>query len=744
MRNYYGWLFVSVCAASVLHPISAAAEAAPAQTAPPQIAEVTVTAEKRESSLQTTPIAIEVVAGAALEERMITNIEGLAATLPNVQFGANTGQARVSLRSLGTDVVGQGNEGRIAFHQDGVYLGHPEAQLLGFYDIERIEVLYGPQGTLYGRNATGGAINVITRAPTHDLNGYLHGEFGNYRATHFEGAVGGSILPGVDGRLAFMTDDHAGYGRNLFNGMGVDDNHTKSVRGKLRFDLGSHADLTVAADYMRERDRANGYRLVGQAGLTPGAPPLKGLLYGGITTTDGWDVATDSGPYDRRSFGGGTADLHVYLGEFNLRSITAYRTQDVSLQTDLDQTTADLSQAYVTANAHTWSQELQLSRDFSRGSWMLGAFYYNDKFFGGTNLIAPPAFLRPFPASLALTQGFTLTGYLGTEAYAGFVNLRYELTDALTLRAGVRYSSETKSVNEINVVDIVTPWPPTEPFGSPCHPTDFACKHQTTSKSFASLKPSATLEYQPAERLMLYLTYATGFKSGGYNLGSAQAPYNPEDIRDYEGGLKSAWLGGRIRLNAAMFYYKYRNLQLSKNFGTVVQVVNASAATVKGAELNISALPTTNLKLETNVGLLDSKYDSFVTVDAARPSLGPLDLAGNHLTQAPRYTINLAAEYNIPIPSGSVTFRAEERLIDKVYFTPYNLNNQSQSAYTKTNLFLRYKAADDHWNGALFVRNLESRRIKTNTNVSSVLLGYPILGGFEAPRTFGIQIGYDF
>ena len=312
MRNYYRWLSASVCAASVSHAISAA-EVTP-DPAPPLIAEVIVTAEKRQASLQETPIAIEVVSGDALKERMITNIEGLAATLPNVQFGANNGQARVSLRSLGTDVVGQGNEGRIAFHQDGVYLGHPEAQMLGYYDIERVEVLYGPQGTLYGRNATGGAVNVITRAPTEDFNGYLHGEFGNYEAMRFEGAVGGRILPGVDGRLAFMTNDHEGYGRNLFNGKDVEDSHTKSIRGKLKFDLGADAELTVRADYMDEKDHAFGYHVLGQAGLTPGVPPLKGLLYGGTTTSEGWDVAHNSGPDNRRSFGGATADLQCASG----------------------------------------------------------------------------------------------------------------------------------------------------------------------------------------------------------------------------------------------------------------------------------------------------------------------------------------------------------------------------------------------------------------------------------------------
>ena len=242
---------------------------------------------------------------------------------------------------------------------------------------------------------------------------------------------------------------------------------------------------------------------------------------------------------------------------------------------------------------------------------------------------------------------------------------------------------------------------------------------------------------------MFYVTYSTGFKSGGYNLGSAQAPYNPEDIRDYEGGLKSDWLDGRLRLNAALFYYKYEDLQLSRNNGTVLVVINAAAATIKGAELSISALPIDNLKLEMNVGLLDAKYDSFTTADSARPSLGVLDLAGNRLTQAPDYTVNLAAEYEFPIRSGSLAFRAEEQLIDKVYFTPFNLDNQSQAAYTVTNLFLRYKAAD-HLSVALFARNLENRRIKTNAFVSAPFLGFPILVSYQAPRVYGIQIGYDF
>jgi iron complex outermembrane receptor protein len=739
MRNYYKYLCLPIFAWG-----SAYGAATSTENGSEELSEIVVTAEKRETNLQKTPMAIQVVSGAELDERMIMGVEGLTAVLPNVQFGSNLGQARVSLRGIGTDVVSQGNEGRIAFHEDGIYLGHPEAQLAGYYDIERIEVLYGPQGTLYGRNATGGAINIITRQPTEDLDGYLHVSAGNYDALRVEGALGGPLIAGVTGRIAFLTNDHSGYGQNIDNGTDVDDNHTKSFRGKLHFDLTSLAELTLSADYMRERDHAFGYHYFGQAGLTPGTPPLKGTLYGGVATTNGWDLAADSGPADDRSFGGAEADLHIRVGSIDIRSLTGYRTQNVHLQTEIDETTTDLGQYYLVARANTWSEELRASQSFDRGNWMAGVYYYDDRFFGGNIIAAPPAFVFPYPASLDLKQGFTVLGHLDTQAYAAFANAQYQLQDTLTAKVGVRYSSEQKTVNEVNSVDLVTPWPPTQDFNTRCRPTDLQCARQIASRTWDSFDPTATLEYNPSSSVMAYVTYSTGFKSGGYNVGNAQPPYNPERITAYEGGFKSMWWDGRLRANASIFLYKYKDLQLSRNNGTIVQVVNAAAATVRGSELTITALPTKDLQLDLNVGLLDGKYDSFVTVDAARPSLGPVNLAGEYLTQAPRYTVNLGLEYRLPVTTGDLKFRAEEKFIDRVYFTPFDLANQSQAAYTKTNMFLRYKPHNERWVASCFVRNLEDRRIKTNTNVSTGLLGYPILGSLEAPRTYGAQIGYDF
>jgi iron complex outermembrane receptor protein len=742
MRTFYRLLLCSVCVAGAPLPAFAATgSAAPEATMLP---ELIVTAEKRETNVQRTPMAIEALSAETLQARMITNIEGLATALPNVQFGVNNGQARVSLRSLGTDAIGQGNEGRVAFHQDGVYLGHPEAQMIGYFDVERIEVVYGPQGTLYGRNATGGAVNLISRAPIDDFNGYIRGSFGNFSAVRLEGAAGGQIMPGVAGRLAFMTNDHAGYGHNLFNGEDVEDSHIAAVRGKLKFALGHAANLTLAADYMREKDHAFGYHLIGQGGLTPGNPPLKGVLYGGMATTEGWDVASDSGPNDRRSFFGVTADLRAPLGAFEFRSITAYRSQEVDLQTDLDQTTAPLTLNFVKADARTWSEELQLNRDFGRGNFMLGAFYYRDEFDGGNQVVIPRAFLFPFPAPLDLKQGITKAGRLKTDAYAFFANLRYEVTDELTLRAGLRYSREKKSVDELSIIDIVTPWPPTQPFGTGCRPTNLVCQPQVDSKVFDSLNPSVTLQYQPASQVMFYATYSTGFKSGGYNLGSSQKPFRPERINDLEGGAKSTWLDGKVRLNAAIFYYRYDDLQLTRNNGTVVEVVNAAAAIVKGGELSLTALPTTSLKLEANVGLLDAKYKSFFSADSARPSLGVLNLSGNRLTQAPQYTVNLAAEYSTPIGADSVSLRIEEQLVGEAFYTPFNLKNQAQSAYTRTNVFLRFRPANDRWNLSLYCRNLEDRRIRTNAFTSAPQIGVPIVGSYQEPRVYGIEAEHSF
>lgn len=712
-----------------------------------QTEDIIVTASKRETNLQDTALAVSAIGGETLLEQQVTGIDGLAQMMPNVNFGQTTGNARIAVRGVGFDNLSVGNEGRVAFHIGGVYVSRPAAALGTLYDLERVEVVRGPQGTLYGRNATGGAVNVIPAAPTDEFEGYLSAAFGNYALQRYEGAFSGPLSESVSGRIAFQTQDRDGYGRNITNGLDVDDLSTRAARAALRFELSPDAEFTLTGDYFEQDDHAYGFVLMGPGSLPdpglglPGSP-LKGVLQGGAVAS-GRDSAADIGPYNDREFWGVSGELNWRLGAVDLASITGFRSTAWRVVSDLDATSALMTYYEQHEDSEQISQEVRLSGDWGGGDWMLGAYYFQEDLFGGTRIPFDPSVLAPAPPPPGLTslrQGFFGLGYVDTEASALFGHVRFRFGEQWALRLGGRWSDETKDIDEVNKIDPATPWPPF----TPVFPTTPPGVHQTTSESWSGFTPSVTLEFEPSEDLFLYASYSEGFKSGGFNLGNAQPPFDEEEIEAFEVGLRADWMNGRLRTNATAFHYEYSNLQVSKVNGPVVTIENAAAATIYGAEFEISAFPTENLRLDANIALLESEYEDYVSVDPARALLGPIDLSGNELYQAPGYTVNLAASYTIPTAFGEFTLRGEGRWIDQVYFTPFNLEHVSQPAHEVFNAFLLYEAPDGAWNGSLFVRNIGDDQTISSALVGSGLVGFPLVGSYDPPRTYGVQIGYRF
>ncbi len=731
--------------------LGTAAHAQTAGTADDANEEIIVTAQKRETSLQQTSASISAVSGDALQQRQVTSIEGLAQGLAGVNFGQTTGNARIAIRGVGFDNTTVGNEGRVAYHADGVFISRPAAALAGFYDIERVEVLRGPQGTLYGRNATGGAINVISRAPGNVLGGYFDATYGNYDMKRLEGAIGGPVSDTLSARFSFQAIDRGGYGRNLTTGRDVDDQSSIGVRGQIRFAPSERFDLTVSADYFHQDDHAYGFHYLGRGSLTDltSTPPLPGQLLtgiraGGRVPTNLRDSTSDSGPFNRRTFWGLSANARFDLGGVELRSVTGYRESRFHITSDLDVTSAPISVYDQFEFSDQFSQELRLSGEFGRGDWMIGGYYFNESLFGGTRIALDPVVLASatpnLPPLSSYRQGYYGAGQLDTDAYAVFANLRFEFTDRLAVRLGARYSDESRTVDEELKLDFATPWPP---FVAHFPPTPPGARRQA-KESWSSFTPSATLEYRASDDIFLYATYSRGFKSGGFNLGVLQAPFAPEKITDYEAGIRAEWLGGKLTTNLSAYYYDYSNLQVTKINGTAVTIENAASARIKGIEAEIIARPVPALRIDATLSLLDSEYRDYVSADPARAALGPIDLSGNELTQAPNYTINLGASYTIPSAIGDFTLRGEGRWVDRIWFTQFNLPHTSQPAYELFNAFLSWKSDTGGWRATAFVRNIANKRVVSAGFIGSSLVGSPLLGSFEPPRTYGLTIGLGF
>jgi iron complex outermembrane receptor protein len=748
---------------SIISAASAAgllvAPAANAQQSPPVasseaeqssgLEDIVVTAQKRSESLQKVPLAITAVTSEQLERSGINDLSGIVASVPNLNLGPQLGVAKVALRGIGLENLSPGAEGSIAFHIDGVFISRSVAALSSFYDIEQVEVLRGPQGTLYGRNATGGSINLTTREPTREFSGYLRGTFGNYKRATAEGALSGPIAgDAILARVAFQAERRDGYGENVFTGKDIDDLKSIAGRGKLLFKLNDRLTVELAADYYRRKDNSGSYHYAGAAGETsPGLPYLPfGLVYGGSVASDPRDVNTDISPSNYVRAWGTLGKITYDLGgDVEFRSLTGYRNTRYSTVTDLDSTSAPLATITQLERAKQFSQEIQLSGRSDRFNWLIGGYYFHEKDFGA-QVIPFNNYLLGFPFPGTDVQGAFFGGTIKTDALAVFGQASYELIDGLRLTLGARYSHEKKRDEDQFLFDFLTPYDPTVPL---------PLTSRRDKATFNSFTPRIALDYQLTPDVLVYGSWSKGFKAGTYNLGQFNPPVEPEKVNAFEAGLKSTLLDRRLRLNLAGFHYKYKDLQIGKIAGQVLALENAATATIYGLEAEAIASPAEGLEFNIAASWLHARFDDYISGDPARtfgdgvtvdPDTGlpAFNLSGNHLSQSPNYTFFAGGQYTLPTSSGDFTLRGELSWRDRVYFTPFNRDIVSQAANTKINLFLNWVSTDEHWTGSLFVKNLTNKTVVGNSYVSSPLLGSPVQAYYEDPRTYGLTLGYKF
>lgn len=744
MNRLFSDLVSSVsCLATVALAAPAMAQTAAAGTDGPEAAaldEIVVTAQHRSENVQTTPLSIAALDGDVLAARQIDNVQALAAAVPNVNFGTYNGSARISIRGIGDDAIAPSSEARVAFHLDGAYLSRPQSTMASFFDVDRVEVVRGPQGTLYGRNATAGAINVLTRNPTDTLNGYARATVGNYDLWKGEAAIGGPIASNLSARVAGQVVSRGGFGRNITAGVPVDDQDSWAVRGKLKYDLSPNANIIVAVDHSEQHDHSGGWHYLG-----PGSPFVTPFAnaQGGIVLSNTYDTSGNIPPKTDRETTGASVTFDFDMNWATLTSISAHRTLNTRTVTDYDMSNLDLAIYDIGEVSKQYSQELRLQGEYGRGHWLVGAYYFRER---GSGALAIPLDQALYFGPPGYVQGYYIEGRYGTDAYAVFGQADFEIVDGLSIVLGGRYSSEKKTLDEGLAFDTVTP------FTGTVAPGPLFTK--SGSKRWSDFTPRVGLEFKPADNIFLYATFSQGFKSGGFNFGGLQAPFNPENLTDYEVGLKAEWFDRRLRTNISLFAYDYKDLQVSKVLGALIVVDNAARAKLYGAEFDITAVPVPRLELTANLAFLRSKYTEFCNQDPARPA-GPavsqcqgdplaFDLSGNKLNQSPGYSISLSAQYNAPLSFGDLTLRAEAYLVDNYYFTPFNQDSVGQSAYGKYNLFATFKPATGSWSLQGFIRNVGNKRTRASSVVGSGLAGFPISGSYDPPRTYGVELGYRF
>lgn len=739
-----GALAIGLCSAA--HAQTAAAiDSAPVTSASQNTAadvvtfgDIVVTAQKRSESLQKVPLAVTAVTADELQRSGIKDVQALASRVPNLTLGVNLGAAKVTMRGVGLNNLAAAAEGSIALHIDGVFVSRPIAALASFYDVERLEALRGPQGMLYGRNATGGSLNVVTRQPTEELTGYFNLTAGNYNQLTADGAVSGALVPDVLAvRLAFQTQNRDGFGKNIVTGNDIDDLKSRAVRGTIQFTPNDRLTVNLMADYYRQRDNSGAFHSPRGAGFSaPGVPIIRyGEAQGGILAGNLRDVAAEDDPINYLTFWGVHGRVSYALSDnIEISSLTAYRKTKQFGRTDLDVSSLPLTKQFLTEDAKQFSEELQLSGRRDRLKWLLGLYYFYEN---NDAVVADP--LNPartiFFGPDLLTTGFLAAGTLKTKAFASFGQISYEVIDNLNLTVGARYSTEKKIDHDELAFDIFTPY--VGEFATPQATLD-------RSKRFNSFTPRIAIDYQATPDVLLYASWSKGFKAGTYSLGAGAPPVNPEKVTAYEAGIKSQLLDRKVRLNLAGFYYDYKDLQLGKLRNAVLVLENAATAKIYGLEAEFAANITPQFQIDGNAAWLHARFTDFTTGDPARAFLGDIDLRGNPLPHAPDFSMLAGAQYTVPLSIGDFTLRGEVAWKDRYYFSAFKLDYLSQPAHTKVNLFLNWASNDGHWNGSAFVKNLTNKLVLANMNVSDGVVGFPFTGFLEDPRTYGLRIGYKF
>jgi iron complex outermembrane receptor protein len=675
------------------------------------LSEIVVTAQRRAESMQKVPIAVNAVTGADLAAHGLSDSTSLSAAVPNLDITQNGTVLTLYLRGVGTNASDPNDESSVALYVDGVYIASPLANIFQFNNIERVEVLSGPQGTLFGRNATGGVIQVITRDPSQTPQGQASVTYGDYNTV-------GATFYGTTGLLPNLSADLAAVYRQNFDGYGYDINLHEPImrredlafRTKWLWTPTPTTQVRLSADYAQVRSDGTPYQLV------PGVIGADGVTtYPGPYRTD-----TNEKNLANNDDWGVSGRLDQDLGFARLVSISAYRHIDGLYDLDEDSTPAPIVNSYIHQLAEDFSQEIQLlSPQGSKLQWVLGGYFFDATYAYDPITIAG---LAAGPAGAE-----NIFGTQRTHSYSVYGQGTYEFLPKTSVTVGLRYTDEIQTDHAyVTVGDTVVAAPPDQ------------------RQSFNKLTWRFALNYQFTDSIMGYVSQNRGIKSGGFNLLGPGVPgYKPEVLDAYEIGLKSEFFDHKLRFNAATFYYNYQDIQVQSIEAGAINTVNAASAEVYGVDGNFAAVPIPNLTLRGAVGYTYGFYVNFENATFTPPSpldgpQYPGDAGGHRIINTPRWTVSGSIDYKIPTQYGDFLYDLTGSYRSLAYVSADN--RLAIPGYTVFNSTLTWNLASSNYSIQLWVHNMFNEYYyadRTETSVGDIQYA-------AAPRTFGLTLGAKF
>ncbi len=681
---------------------------------------VTVVAMRRGAEdIQMSSAAISSLSANSLDRLGARNITGLADVVPTLAVSPATYNASVTIRGIGTNSTSAGADPSSTVHLDGIYLSRPSMAALEFLDVDRIEVMRGPQGTLYGRNSVGGTVNVTTRLPTNTFESRAQITAGDFGGLRLQGAVGGPLIRNrVMASVALGRSVRDGFVRDLNHaGVTLGGDDTWTGRAHVRVLAGSRAE--IRASYDATNFDATPLFYIRPVSAKPGFPAFD-------NPSNFWDVRASHVAEGFSRQRGASARAILQIDErTTFTSLTGVRWSDFRAFFDPDGTELSILTADIRDDQRQFSEEITLVRKSDAQSWIGGLYVFDETDDGPLDIAqfnVPPGGIerRPFSS-------------IGTRSWAAFGEYHRRLLPRLSATLGMRYSRERKSAHNSGGVYRLG----TTVLTDPATAYDF-----TDEAEFSALTPKVAVEMPAGAGSFLYASATRGFKSGGFNV-TATVPgtaFKPEFAWSFEGGMKYVTPDGRFRVNTAGFYTDYQDLQVQTFVAAgVIDISNAASSTIKGVEIE-SAAVWGGVQVAGTLAWLDAVYAQYLAV---APGTAAVDAAGHRLNNAPAWSGSVSADYTFAAGRrGRVFVHGDVPWQSRVFFTPFNVPEESQGAYGRVQLRAGFQPSHGRWELSVFVRNAGNQPYITGTNNAPPFPAY--VGRPGEPRHWGTQLTLQY
>lgn len=734
--------------------------------------EIVVTAQKREQSAQDVGISIAAFRGDQLRQAGVTGLPDIADKVPALRIESpGPVNGTLNIRGVASRDIGPHVEGAVVQFRDGAYVSFPGATTAPMFDLDRVEVEKGPQGTLFGRNATGGLIQVISKPPTDTFDAYAQVTAGNFKEKGFEGAIGGPLTQSLSARLSLYANSHDGY---FENSIGANQEAAKnySARAQLLFRPGDDFSVLLNVHGSNFRPSASrGYPndplvqfpnqyarapasaaefaafckssfaiapLMGYTLAPPGSDQHGNCFYAG--SSDPFKVTSNPTNYDNK-WSGVTATVNWRITpQVWLDSISDYQHFNMDYSSDVDGSPYELFHFGQSARAWQASQEVRLSGTSDALRWVTGVYYLKiDGNYGGVfDLLNNPFLLASFNSPYQQE----------TESYSGFVHGEYDLASQWTLVAGARWTEDKKHLTQAPSTCTGNPVfgfvPPT--FAPICDfyrfvvfPNSLTFAGYDHGFSKGDWAGKLELDWKAAHGLLVYAGINRGTKAGGFNAGPGQlvdvanVEYKGEELTDYEGGFKWTTADQRARLNGAVFYYSYKNYQTyAVSSAGTLSAFNVDAH-LKGAEFDFETRPVAGVTFQLGASWLDS-----LQKNVPSPTGGVNDYV---IPDAPRWSGHALARYDLALPAGIFGLQADGAYVTSRTTDAVDTPALALPAYFRANASLDFASAKGGWTASLWCKNLTDKAvINLKTNLAPLVGGVEVI--YEAPRTYGLTVGY--